>query len=388
MNQDTIAAFIENTGNPWLVWDSYRRFIEHYGTVVFDMDMQVFDAVVDNLLKVHGKANRDDLDWEQMKEITRLYQLALSERKLSIPEDAYEQLRESVKAVFRSWYSERSLQFRKAMAISEHWGTSVALMQMIYGNEPESGASVFFTRRPFSLEKEIYGDTKERATGSDLVYGRSVNRPIARVQAMEHQQSLEEIDPQLFRMHEDLARKIEQAMRGLPQEVEATYTKTPGGDKVIYVLQTRRMEFHRGLSKRFDDVCHMETNVLGRGVGVYGGALSGVATFSSSTEAIRELKRKANLPAILLRREASTDDVSLMSDIDGIITAAGGATSHAAVLAQKFHLTAIVGCSDLLIEKDNNNEFSARLGQSTFREGDPISLDGSTGLIYSGVCSP
>ena len=388
MNRDTIAAFIKVTGNPWLAWDSYRRFIEHYGTVVFNLDMQVFEGVTNSYLKTAGRAEKDSHDIEQMKEITRLYQATLSGMGLRIPDDVYEQLRESVKAVFRSWYSERSLQFRKAMGISEHWGTSVALMQMISGNDTDSGASVFFTRIPFSLKKGIYGDTKERATGSDLVYGRSVNRPLARSQALDNQVSLEESDPVLFRKHEELARKIEEAMRGLPQEVEATYTKTRGGDTVIYVLQTRRMEFHRGLRKRFDDVCHMEANVLGRGVGVYGGALSGVATFSSSPEAVRELKRKTNLPVILLRREASTNDVSLMSDIDGIITAAGGATSHAAVLAQKFHLTAIVGCTELLIGRDGNKEFSASLGRSTFREGDPISLDGSTGLVYSGLCIP
>ena len=305
---------------------------------------------------------------------------------LNIPDDVYEQLRESVRAVFRSWYSERSVQFRKAMAISEHWGTSVTLMQMIYGNDRESGASVFFTRKPFSFEKGIYGDTKENATGSELVYGRSVNRPLSLQQALNNQESLEEIDPRLFQMHTELAEKIEQAMKGLPQEVEATYTRGPDGDRVIYVLQTKRMEFHRGFTKRFNDVCNMEAHMIGRGVGVYGGALSGIATFASSPDTARELRTKTQMPIILIRREASTDDVSLMPEINGIITAVGGATSHAAILAQKFHLTAIIGCSDMTIETDGNNSISARIGTVTIREGDPISIDGSTGLLYSGLC--
>jgi len=262
----------------------------------------------------------------------------------------------------------------------------VTIMQMIYGNDRDSGASVFFTRQPFSFEKGIYGDTKETATGSELVYGRSVNRPLARHQSMNDQKSLEEINPQLFQMHVELAERVEQAMRGLPQEVEVTYVRKPDGEKVIYVLQSKRMEFHRGFTKRFDDICNMETHIIGRGVGVYGGALSGRATFASMPDTLRESRTKTDLPLILLRREASTDDVSLMPEINGIITAVGGATSHAAVLAQKFHLNAIVGCSDMIIEAGNKHNISAKIGKVTVREGDPISIDGSTGLVYSGLC--
>jgi pyruvate,orthophosphate dikinase len=387
MNEDTINAFTGNTGNPWLTWDSYRRFIEHYGTVVYDLDVKVFEMIMDNYMQEHGLQFKEDLTAEQLKEISRLYLRELESMDKRIPDDVYEQLREAVKAVYRSWYAERSVQFRKAMGVSEHWGTSVILMQMIYGNDRDSGASVFFTRKPFSLKRGIYGDTKEGVTGSELVYGRTVNRPLLRQQALSRQNSLEETDPDLFKMHEDLASRIEQAMRGLPQEVEATYTKRPDGERVIYVLQTRRMEFHRGFTRRFDDICRMESNIISRGVGVHGGALSGVATFSSSPELIRKLRKDINLPLILLRKEASTDDVSLMTEIDGIITSAGGATSHAAILAQKFNLTVIVGCSDMKIEADEKGGLSAKIGMADVKEGDPVSLDGSTGLVYSGSCS-
>jgi pyruvate, orthophosphate dikinase len=386
MNQETIEAFIEDTHNPWLAWDSCRRFIEHYGTIVYGLDISIFETITDDFLKSHHVTKKEELIADQMKEITSLYHRRLEAMNRTIPDDVYEQLKESVKAIFRSWYSERSVQFRKAMAISDHWGTSVTIMQMICGNDRDSGASVFFTRKPFSFEKGIYGDTKETATGSELVYGRSVNRPLARQQALNNQKSLEETDPPLFQMHAELSEKIEQAMRGLPQEVEATYTRGSYGKKVIYLLQTKRMEFHRGFTKRFDDVCNMEAQIIGRGVGVYGGALSGIVTFALSPDTVRELRTKMRLPIILLRREASTDDVSLMPEINGLITAAGGATSHAAILAQKFHLTAIVGCSDMAIETDDNNNLSAHIGPVTVREGDPISIDGSTGLLYSGLC--
>jgi pyruvate,orthophosphate dikinase len=386
MNEDTISAFTGHTGNAWLTWDSYRRFIEHYGTVVYGVDIRVFERLMDDYMQEHGMQLKEDLTAEQLKDISRIYLKKLESMDKRIPDDVYDQLKEAVKAVYRSWYTERSLRFRRAMGISEHWGTSVMLMEMIYGNDTDSGASVFFTRRPFSLKKGIYGDTKERVTGSELVYGRTVNRPILRQQAMGRQDSLEETDPGLFKMHEDLALRIERAMRGLPQEVEATYTRKPDGERAIYVLQTRRMEFHRGFTRRFDDICRMELNIISRGVGVHGGALSGVATFSSSPQVIRKLRKEANLPVILLRREADTDDATLMTEIDGIITSAGGATSHAAILAQKFNLTAIVGCSDMKIETGEKGGPAAKIGAAVIKEGDPISLDGSTGLVYSGSC--
>jgi pyruvate,orthophosphate dikinase len=297
------------------------------------------------------------------------------------------QLIECVKAVYGSWYTERAIQYRKAVGISDHWGTSVALMQMIYGNDAGSGTSVFFTRKPFSHLKGIYGETRERATGSELVYGRSLNQPITRQQAFGGQKSLEETDPELFRMHEELAFRIEQAMRGLPQEVEVTYTKRPDGQRIIYVLQTRRMEFHRGPVRRFDDICGMESRVIGRGAGVFGGALSGVATFSDDPVRIRKIKKERNLPLILLRKEASTDDVLLMPEVDGIITATGGATSHAAILAQKFNVTAVVGCSEMKMMKNAEGRLTAIIGRFPVEAGATLSIDGSTGIVYSGLCS-
>jgi pyruvate,orthophosphate dikinase len=387
MNEETVSGFIENTGNEWLARDSYRRFIEHYGTVVLGIDIDVFERTSDMFLRQADVTRAEDLTAGQMKEIVSAYNEELRRRGLAIPGDVFEQLKQCVKAVYGSWYAERAIQFRKAMGISDYWGTSVTLMQMIYGNDTGSGASVFFTRKPFSHLKGIYGETRERATGSELVYGRSLNQPITRQQAFGGQKSLEETDLELFRMHEELAFVIETAMRGLPQEVEVTYTKQADYQRVIYVLQTRRMEFHRGFVRRFDDICRMESRVIGRGAGVFGGALSGIATFSDDPARIREIKKERNLPVILLRKEASTDDVLLMPEVDGIITATGGATSHAAILAQKFNVTAVVGCSEMKLLKDPEGRPAAMIGRFPVEEGSVISIDGSTGIIYSGLCS-
>lgn len=387
MNGETLKAFIEDTDNPRLAWDSYRRFIEHYATNVYGVDAEVFEGITTGAMKTPGMGKRSDLAAKDLKEVVRLYQDELSSRGLSIPDDVYVQLRESVKAVYRSWYEEKAVQFRKAMGVSKYWGTSALLMEMVSGNDAGSGASVFFTRRPISLEKGIYGDTQEGVSGSDIVYGKYVNRPLAKIQAINGQKSLEEVDPGLFSMHERLAEMIEKAMGGLPQEVEVTYTRRPDGGRSIHILQTRRMESHRGFTKRFDDVCRMHSKIIGRGVGVHGGALSGVATLASSPVHIEKLRKEFDLPVILLRKMAGTDDISLMPEIDGIITSAGGVSSHASVLAQKFNLTAVVGCSDMDIRTDGKGETYAVIGAYRITDGTAISIDGSTGLVYSGLCT-
>ncbi len=386
LNNDTMEALINNTGNPWLPWDSYRRFIEHYSEVVLAIDLAVYDNVMKEIIGKYGVENLQGLRAGGVEEIVHSYLEILSGKDLYIPVDVYEQLKESVKAIYSSWFNNKASQFRKAMNVSEHWGTSVTLMQMVQGNNKGAGASVFFTRKPFSLEKRIYGETREMATGDDLVYGKSLNRPIAKGQALDGVISLEETDNELFQMHEEIARKVEYAMGGLPQEIEAAYAEVSDGRRAISVLQTKRMEFSRGATRSFHDLCKMESSMIGRGIGVHGGALNGIVTFSDSLDYIKNLKIRFKQPIILLRKETSTDDVTLMPEISGIITSTGGATSHAAILSQKFDLTAVVGCSDMIIKSDKSGEQFAVIGDYNLKEGMPLGLDGSTGLIYSGIC--
>ncbi|MDA8168963.1 MAG: PEP-utilizing enzyme [Nitrospiraceae bacterium] len=387
MNRLTLQGMIKKTGSARLAWDSMRRSVEHYAQVVLGLESTVFENIKNIYAKEKNLERIEDLDAGQMEELVSLYRNDLSARSLNIPEDPYRQLEEAVRGVYASWFSEKAGQFRSAVNMSPYWGTAVTLMRMIYGNDDGAGSSVFFTRNPFSFESEVYGETREKATGDELVYGMRTNMPILKKQAGKGRKSLEETDPELFSMHSALAMSIERSFGGLPQEVEATYvTKKPGGKRVIYVLQARRMEFGGELAGRFDEICQMESKIIGRGVGGHGGALSGVACLAESPSDIEGLKEETGLPVILIRRTASTGDVALMPLVSGIITSMGGVTSHAAVLAQKFGLTAVLSCPDLEFGVDEKGNRSARIGDFVVKDGTRISIDGSTGLVFSGVC--
>ena len=397
MNGGTIRGFARQTGNPLLAWDSYRIFLEHFGTCVLGLRQEFFDGIKEVFFmgKSYGAPPNEQTQaaGEHMEELTALYLERIRAMGHEVPDDVHEQLSFSVQAVYRSWFSEKAAQFIRLTGMSPRWGTSVMLMQMVSGNAPGAGSSVFFTRQPATMEKEIYGETKPNATGDELVGGAATSGIATSGAATSGAaatpiSALAESDPELFSMHSSLARRIEDALGGLPQEVEATYTaENENGARTIYVIQSRRMESFDGrIRQRFDAICRMESKVIGRGIGVHGGALSGVASFSVSLEAIRALKQKTGLPVILLRRTASTNDVSLMADVGGIIAAAGGATSHASILAQKFNLTAIAGCRDLSFVPCGEQGLCALIGGTAVGEGEPISMDGQTGLIFSGTC--
>jgi pyruvate, orthophosphate dikinase len=388
MNERTCDAFVRASGNPELGWDSYRRFIEQYGNVALGLKSDYFEQIMNAYRGKRSLSPERTLSASHLRSIVELYRSELLARGLNVPDDVYEQLLECVCAVYASWQSERARQFRGATGTSDAWGTSVTLMEMISGNQEGGGTSIFFTRDPVTLERAVYGETRENAVGVDLASGRTRSRPLSRAQAASDQISLEDRDPGLFRLHRELADSIEDAFGGLPQEVEATYFRDAAARPELFVLQTRRMEHGEMLSDSFDAVCRMESRVIGRGTGANGGALSGVASFAESPEEIELIKKKSGLPVILIRKTADTDDVSLMLVVKGILTASGGVTSHAAVLAQKFGLSAVVACADLKVNADEQGRPSATLGNALVREGTPLSIDGATGLVFSGTCFP
>jgi pyruvate,orthophosphate dikinase len=387
INDETLNAYINDTGNHALGWDSYRRFIEHYGIFVLGLPREFFESIIKQYMSNHSLYMVDLWDKSNLQTIVSLYKAQLREKNLLVPADVYEQLLCCIIAVYKSWYSDRASQFRSVTNTSESWGTSVTLMEMVSGNQDGSGASIFFTRDPATGEQSAYGETKENASGDDLASGRTIGHPLSQSQGEKNRDSLEETDPELFRYHQKLARKIEETFGNLPQEVEVTYTRDLNGTPRLFVLQTRRMEEKIENVRTFDDMCKMEDRVIGKGIGANGGALSGVASFADTPEMIENLKRKSGMPVILIRKTANTEDVSLMPVIKGIITSAGGVTSHGAVLAQTFGLTAVVACVDLKIDVKAQDSPSAFIGSTRIQEGTLLSIDGRTGLVFSGSCA-
>ncbi len=386
MNDETLDAFIRTTDNPVLGWDSYRKFIEYYSTSVFGVDGNFFEQAAKDYRSALPQNDKEAQDPLHPRSIVRRYLSGLKSKGLLIPSDVYEQLHQCIRSVYASWCSDRAKQFRSATRTSEEWGTSVTLMEMVSGNQAGAGATVFFTRDPHTFEQGIFGETLENASGDDLASGTKSGLLLSRAQAGAGQRCLEETNPDLYQLHLKTAGLIEDAFNGLPQEVEATYTRDKSGQYRLFVLQTRRMEQGKRYFEKFDEICRMESRVIGQGIGAAGGALSGVASFAASPDRIELLKAKTGLPVILVRRTANTDDVSLMPVISGIVTASGGVTSHAAVLAQKFGISAVVSCSDMTLGNDDRGRPSARIGNTQIAEGDPLSIDGTTGLVFSGLC--
>ncbi len=380
MNEHTRAALSRESGNPWFSWDAYRRFVEDYATVVLGLPEEEFEAIEREFLHENNSKHPRDLTAWQVSLLVHEYLGHIHQKRLAIPDDPLEQLRETVRAIYRSWHLQRALDFRSAMGVSGHWGTGVVVMEMVYANTPGAGASVFFTRDPITLDPVPFGETRRMSTGDDLVGGGEYSRPISRAQT-DRWETLEERGPELYRRHAELARRVEEAM-GVPQEIEAAYVR-----QRMIVLQTKRMEFRRGRAEQFDAVCRMESSIVGRGIGVYGGALSGAVTFAATVDEVRALREVlGDVPLILVRRETSTDDVALLPEVEGLLTVIGGAASHAAILAQKFGITAVVGSPDVELARDEEGIPFAHIGGYQAYEGMPLSIDGSTGVIYSGVC--
>lgn len=385
MNDRTCRAFLKETGDKWLVYDSFRRFIESYGSTIRGIDVNLFKNCMDREKTKLGRRVKSEFSGEEMEELAWEYKKVFERHGAKFSTDVYDQLEEAAMAVFDSWNRPDALGYRRHMGISDDWGSAVLIMAMISGNRRGSGTVVMFTRDPYTLEKRIYGNAKEQASGDDLVYGKASSMPLSAYQVFGEETSLEEDDEEVYDLHCVLAERIEEAMGGLPQEVETTYERNREGKATVYVLQTKRMEFRRGKVAKFREVCDAVTEIIGRGVGINGGALSGIAIFDTDRKRIETFRRRfPDMPVILVRRETNTSDVGAMPSVDGLLTALGGPTSHAAVQAQKFNLTAVVGCRGLDIKSMDAR--GGTINSRTIKEGDPISIDGATGLVYKGVC--
>ncbi len=385
INEAVAEGLIKKTGNEWFVWDCYRRFLQHYG-MSFGIERDSFDFIINDYKKKYGVALKKDLTARQMKRVAFAYKAQVIASGVAIEESPREQLYVAIGKVFDSWNTEKAKVYRRIIGISDDWGTSVTVQLMVYGNiSANSGSGVFFTHSPRVSQYLLRpcGDYATSVQGDDVVAGLVQTWPISALQAITEdrpvEMSLERRYPVVYKRLVDIAHKLIDDRQWNPQDIEFTFESPTVDD--TYILQSRDMEISdRQSVKGFALTQETSAKLLGHGIGVSGGALSGRIVFSmADIERFRSSEPQTYL--ILVRRDTVPDDIREVSATDGLLTARGGATSHASIVAGRLGKTCVVGCADMLcFESEGRMALKGR----TMNVGDIISIDGYSGAIYDG----
>lgn len=395
LSDNTLPGLLRVTGNPRLAWDSFRRLVQGFAEVVQGTGRAAFERAVRDELEEQGVERLDGLDFRGLRSLTArfldVYAEAVGE---PFPQDPWDQLDAAVAAVFRSWNSERAAAYRRANDIAEDLGTAVTVQSMVFGNSGgRSGAGVGFTRDPATGEDCLYLDFALNAQGEDVVSGRTT---------LQHGQDLESRMPDVYRELLALKTRLEAEFRDA-QEFEFTVQ-----DGRLFVLQTRAAkrtplaalriaveQLDAGLLNPDDarnnlagiDLSSIEivsvldvagSAPLARGVAASIGAVSGQVVIDPARAV--ELA-SAGRPVVLVREDIATSDIAAIHAATGILTARGGRTSHAAVVARQLGKPCIIGCESLTIDP---GELTCSIAGRVLREGDILGLDASTGAIYAG----
>jgi len=407
LNDKTVSALASKTSNGRFAKDSYRRFIQMYGNVVMDVEGYHFEELIENYKLTKGvllDTDLDENDWDGL--IIDFKRTVKEKAKKEFPQDVYQQLLGAISAVFLSWESNRAKVYRKLNQIPAEWGTAVNVQSMVFGNMGEDCATgVVFTRNPSDGINEIYGEYLINAQGEDVVAGTRTPQYItkkARQQAKVKAPSMEEVMPDVYKQLHKILKKLEKHYKDM-QDVEFTVE-----NKKLWMLQTRSgkrtaksavkiavdMVKEKLISKKeavlridpnsLDTLLHptldekSSINVIANGLPASPGAASGKVVFTSE-----EAERLTGMmqDTILVRVETSPEDIQGMHAAKGILTARGGMTSHAAVVARGMGRPCVSGSSEIDINYENKSFKTASL---EIKEGEVITIDGSTGRIISG----
>ncbi len=397
LNDDVASSFAQATNNPRFVYDSYRRLIMMYADVVKGLDKSVFEQFLTKYKDQKNVAGDLDLTSDDMLLITREFKnIYYQNLKEEFPQDPYEQLYNAVSAVFESWNNDRAIYYRKMNNIPNSWGTAVNVQEMVYGNiGKNSGTGVAFSRNPATGENEVYGEYLINAQGEDVVAGIRTPQPIAK---------LKEELPKIYEEFTKIAKRLEKHYKDM-QDMEFTIENGR-----LYMLQTRNGKrtataalkvavdmVQEGLITKEQALLNIDPNiidqllhpvfdknvlatkkVIAQGLAASPGAASGKIYFNAD-DCIKASKNGEK--TVLVRLETSPEDIEGVSFAQGILTIHGGMTSHAAVVARGMGKCCVSGASELLIDEQNK---VLKSSDKEFKQGDYISLDGSTGKIYEG----
>ncbi|MDY6823850.1 MAG: PEP/pyruvate-binding domain-containing protein [Thermodesulfobacteriota bacterium] len=386
INEEIAQGLAEQTQNAWFAWDNYRRFLQCYG-MAFGLKRDDFDAVMKSHKAQTGVPLKKNFSGDQMRQIAIDYKKLIDDAGIKVVDDPFEQLYVTIRSVFDSWYSQKAETYRKIVGISDDWGTAVTVQTMVYGNiSQQSGSGVFFTHSPRLSDDTIrlWGDFTVGNQGEDVVAGLVSTLPISEVQKETEQRktniTLETHFPGIYNALKKWVEALIYEHGWNPQEIEFTF-ESPS-EKDLYLLQTRDMTIResRGLSV-FDpeDVLSGE-KFLGQGIGVGGGAMNGRIVFTLE-EIDKWALAEPDTSLILVRGDTVPDDIQEISATDGLVTARGGLSSHAAVLAHSLGKTCVVGCGNLMC---NEVERVCWFNNIQLASGDFISIDGSEGTVYRG----
>ncbi len=407
LNDKTVLALAKKTSNPRFAKDSYRRFIQMYASVVMGVESYNFEELIENYKLTKGVLLDTDLDDNDWNGLIKDFKNVVKEKtKKEFPQDVNEQLIGAIKAVFLSWQSNRAKVYRKLNKIPSDWGTAVNVQSMVFGNMGQDCATgVVFTRNPSTGKKEIYGEYLINAQGEDVVAGTRTPQYItkkARIEARSKESSMEELMPTVFKKLYKILKNLEKHYKDM-QDVEFTVEKNK-----LWILQTRSgkrtaksavkiavdMVKEKLISKKIavrridphslDTLLHptldekSKINVIAKGLPASPGAASGKVVFSSDeAERLNEMMQDT----ILVRLETSPEDIHGMHAAKGILTSRGGMTSHAAVVARGMGRPCVSGSSEIDINYDKK---IFKTSSIEIKEGDLITIDGSTGRVIQG----
>lgn len=387
LNEDIVGEFARQQGKEFLAWDNFRRFIQSWA-MARGVERDCFQELMDAAKERCGVKYKRDFSPAQIRELALEYQKMVRSLGIGIPEDPWLQLTGAVEMVLSSWNTPKTRDYRQIMDISDDWGTAVIVQTMVYGNiGAQAGSGVLFTAHPYRKVSRValWGDYAVGDQGEDIVSGLVTTNPISVEQAeldgREAEDTLERRFPEVYERLLTICRQLVYEKRWNAQEIEFTFESPDPKD--LYILQTRDMITIKKKESFlvFADADRAAAAVLGHGVGVSGSALSGRAAFNE--ENIRQLKEQdPEAPIILIRQDTVPEDIKEIAVADGLLTARGGQTSHAAVVATRLEKTCVVGCANLKVfESEQRCEINGvKIGR-----GDYLSIDGRKGLVLAGA---
>ena len=398
LNEDVVAVMAEKSNNPRWAWDCYRRFIQMYSDVVMEVGKKYFEVLIDEMKEKKGVTQDVELTAEDLQELAEQFKAEYKKQiGVDFPADPKEQLMGAIEAVFRSWDNPRANVYRRDNDIPYSWGTAVNVQAMAFGNMGDDcGTGVAFTRDPSTGAKGLFGEFLTNAQGEDVVAG--VRTPM-------HISEMEQKFPEAFAQFKTVCKTLEDHYRDM-QDMEFTVEHGK-----LYMLQTRNgkrtaqaalkiacdlvdegmrteeeavamidpRNLDTLLHPQFDATALKAATPMGKGLGASPGAACGKIVFTADDATAWAEKGEK---VVLVRLETSPEDITGMKAAEGILTVRGGMTSHAAVVARGMGTCCVSGCSDINMDEDNK---VFTLAGKEFHEGDPISIDGSTGNIYDGI---